>query len=66
MSDNVIHLAFRNPRLVDDTMAMLSCVGCKNKTFTFTQMVVGDFPVMRCAACGDHLGKMGWVHDEDD
>lgn len=65
MADNVIHLAFKSPHVVDDTMAFFSCVHCKNKTFTLTDDRPGTFPLMRCAACGQHIGRMGWAHDDD-
>jgi hypothetical protein len=64
-SDNVIHLAFRSPHVEDDTMAFHACKVCRNKTFTLTADKPGDFPLMRCAACGSHIGRMGWAHDDD-
>lgn len=43
-------------------MCFLSCKVCKNKTFTITQMDQ-EFPLLRCAACGQHIDKIGWLHD---
>lgn len=63
--DNLIHLKFRSPHVVDDTMAFLACGACKNKTYTLTFDRVEGFPLMRCAACGCHIGRMGWAHDDD-
>lgn len=65
MGDNVIRLEFRSPHVQDDTMAFLSCKACNNKTYTLTDDKPGDFPLMRCAACGQHIGRMGWSHDDD-
>ena len=65
MSDNVVHLAFRAPKLDDDMLAMLACKHCRNKTFTFQEDQPGGFPLMKCAACDCHIGRMGWVHDDD-
>lgn len=67
MSDGkVIHLKFKSPHVEDDVMAFLSCVACRNKTFTLTDINPGvNFPMMRCAACGQHIGRMGWAHDDD-
>lgn len=65
MADNVIHLAFKSPHVESDTMAFFACKVCRNKTFTFVQDRVMDFPLMRCAACGQHMGRMGWAHDDD-
>jgi hypothetical protein len=65
MSDNVIHLAFKSPHCEPDTMAFLSCKACKNKTYTLVEDRLYDFPLMRCAACGQHMGRMGWYRDDD-
>lgn len=66
MSEKVIFLEFRSPHVADDLMSFLSCVTCKNKTFTLTDINPGvNFPLMRCAACGQHIGRMGWAHDDD-
>lgn len=65
MADNVIHLKFRSPHVEDDTMSFLACRNCKNKTFTFVVDRPDDFPLMRCADCMNHMGRMGWVHDDD-
>lgn len=62
---NIIHLAFKSPHVQDDMFAMLSCKHCKNKTFTFNMDDVGGFPLMKCAACSAHIGRMGWVHNDD-
>ncbi len=64
MSDNVIHLKFKSPHLESDTMAFVSCKVCRNKTFTLIEDRPEDFPLMRCAACGHHIGRMGWAHDD--
>ena len=67
MSDggNVIHLKFRSPHTEPDMLAFVACRCCKNKTFTLVEDRVGSFPLMRCAACGAHIGRMGWVHDDE-
>lgn len=65
MSDNVVHLSFRNPHTDDDMLAFMACKHCRNKTFTFQEDRPGDFPLMKCACCGQHMGRMGWVHDDD-
>lgn len=65
MADNVVHLAFKSPHVVDDTMAFYACAVCRNKTYTLTDDKPGTFPLLRCAACGQHMGRMGWAHDDD-
>lgn len=63
--DNVVYLKFRSPHVDDDVMTFLACRYCKNKTFTFTLDRDEGFPLMKCAACGQHMGRMGWAHDDD-
>ena len=63
--DNVVILQFRSPHVEDDTMAFIACKHCRNKTYTLTDDKPGTFPLMRCAACGMHMGRMGWAHDDD-
>lgn len=61
MTDNIIHLAFRSPHVEEDVMAFVACKACRNKTYTLTEDKAGDYPLMRCAACGAHIGRMGWA-----
>jgi len=65
-TDNVVFLKFKSPHVEDDdTLALMSCVFCHNKTFNFIHDKTDDFPMMRRAACGAHMGRMGWAHDDD-
>lgn len=68
MSDDnkVIFLAFKSPHVESDTMAFIACKCCRNKTFVLMEDRVGDFPLMKCAACGSHIGRMGWNKDDDE
>lgn len=61
----VIFLKFQSPHVEDDTMAFLACKVCRNKTYTMTRDKMDGFPLMRCAACGQHMGRMGWAYDDD-
>lgn len=63
-SDNVVYLRFENPEVQEDAIAFLSCNTCRNKTYT---LIMGNdkFPRVACAACGQHIGKIGWYNDED-
>lgn len=65
MSAEVIHLKFKSPHVEEDTMCLLACKVCRNKTYTLTYDQIDTFPLMRCAACGNHAGRMGWFHDDD-
>lgn len=62
---DLIKLEFRSPHIEDSARALLACVECKNKTFLLVDDRPGDFPLMQCAACGQHVGRMGWAHDDD-
>jgi hypothetical protein len=61
----VVELKFKSPHVVEDSMAFIACAECRNKTFTLVEDRLGEFPLMRCAACGNHIGRMGWAHDDD-
>ena len=65
MSDNVVFLSFKSPHLVDDERALLGCRNCRNKTFLFVLDKPDDFPLMQCAACQQHMGRMGWAYDDE-
>jgi ribosomal protein S27E len=65
MTENVIHLSFRSPHVEDGERAMLSCKNCQNKTYTLVHDKPAGFPMMQCAGCGAHIGRMGWAHDDD-
>lgn len=65
MSAEVIHLAFRSPHTEDGQRAIISCKNCSNKTYLLIQDRPDYFPLMQCAACCQHMGRMGWAHDDD-
>lgn len=65
MTGEVVFLKFTSPHSEPDTMAFIACKVCHNKTYTLTEDRLSDFPLMRCAACGQHMGRMGWACDDD-
>lgn len=65
MSDKIIHLTFKNPNANPDTMAFIGCAVCRNKTFTVTEDRLNVLPLMRCAACGNHIGRIGWSDEAE-
>mgnify|MGYP001576579116 CR=1 FL=1 len=66
MSDGkVVYLKFKSEQLDEDTMAFLACKVCKNKTFTHTFDDMDNFPLVRCAACGQHIGRVGYADTKD-
>jgi hypothetical protein len=64
--ENVVFLRFKSPHTDEDMMDLSACSYCRNKTFTLTHDKMETFPLMRCAACGAHIGRMGWAHDADE
>lgn len=65
MTGEIVELKFRSPHVEDGARAMLACSECRNKTYLLIDDRPGDFPLMQCAACGQHCGRMGWAHDDD-
>ena len=62
MSDgDVVWLAWHNPRIVEDeTVPLMACKACLNKTFRF-EVYEECAARVYCAACNSYLGRMGWV-----
>lgn len=60
IGDNVIFLKFRSVHAELEGMDFMCCAHCKNKTFVVTYDGT-EFPMMKCAACGSHLGRIGWA-----
>lgn len=65
--DNVVFLNFTSPRVREEpeTIAIIACSNCRNKTFTLTSDGGEKFLKLGCAACGENLGRMGWFHEDD-
>lgn len=65
-SEKVIFLAFDNPKLERETEITLTrCANCKNKTFLLVHHERSDYPMLRCCACGDDVGRIGHVGRDD-
>jgi hypothetical protein len=62
VSDPVVFLAFDNPK-ADRVGAidMMACSHCKNKTFTAVFSDTKPYPMLRCAACTQDIGRFGWA-----
>jgi NMD protein affecting ribosome stability and mRNA decay len=65
MNEKVVFLKFRSDKVEDDAMAFIACSHCRNKTYTLMDQPKG-FPLLRCAACGAHIGKVGWADDDEE
>lgn len=66
MNNNVIELHPKPPNAeYGDGLTFLSCKSCRNKTYTLMYDASSTFPLMKCAACGQAMGRMGWYHDDD-
>ena len=61
----VIYLAFSSLHQVHDQMDFMACKVCRNKTYTHTYVGDSNFPLVRCAACGQHIGRIGWADESD-
>lgn len=60
MNDKVVFLKVNNDKIQPDGKTMMACTWCRNKTFTLVHEDEG-FPMLKCAACGDNMGKIGWT-----
>lgn len=58
---NVVYLKFQGDQIAKDTMALGACTPCGNKTFNLLYDKPDHFPLLRCAACGCHMGRIGWA-----
>ncbi len=61
---DLIYLEFRSPHVEDDMMSFLCCSHCRNKTYLLIVDQLDTFPLIKCSACGKHMGRMGWAHDD--
>lgn len=59
--EKVIFLAFSNPAMEDGGVTYRGCASCHNKTFTVVHDRAEGFPMMRCACCGQDMGRIGWA-----
>jgi hypothetical protein len=59
---NVVFLAYNNDRLEESGPAMLACAICRNKAFSVLAPDDG-FKILKCTACGQHLGRIGWAEE---
>ena len=63
MSDDgkVVFLKFSKPEATaDEYLTFIGCKHCKNKTYTLTNEA-DSYPLLKCAACGSHIGRIGWA-----
>lgn len=60
---SVIQLAFSSGESVVERHALIACRECRNKTFKLRYEGDAQFPLLQCAACEAHIGKIGWVHE---
>lgn len=61
--DKVVFLAYSNATVRPDSIVLGSCATCRNKTFTLLHDDEQSFPTLRCAACGQHHGRIGWASE---
>lgn len=65
-TEKVIYLAFANPNMIDGNIGVdhRACSVCKNKTFVVLYDKPETFPMLRCACCGQDLGRIGWAGED--
>lgn len=64
-SERVVYLAWDNPTIMEDeTVSMLACRQCRNKTYRI-EVYENCGGRVYCTACGSYIGKMGWMPEED-
>jgi hypothetical protein len=62
MGGNVVFLAYSSKKVDEDAQSLIACKHCRNKTFKVIYFVDG-FPMLQCAACDDHISRIGWAED---
>lgn len=62
-NSNVIFLKFSTPEQVPEGITFACCKNCLNKTYTHIYDGGSEFPLVKCAACGAHIGRIGWVQE---
>jgi hypothetical protein len=66
MSATIIELHPKPPSAdYSDGLTFLACKSCRNKTYVLMYDASSAFPLMKCAACGQAMGRMGWYHDDE-
>lgn len=67
MSDKkVVFLAHSSESVATETVQIMACSECRNKTWVAEYGVKGsDFPHMKCAVCGTNAGYFGFVSDAE-
>lgn len=59
--DKVVYLKYTRPEATsDEHLTFIACKHCRNKTYTLTNDA-DAFPLLKCAACGAHIGRIGWT-----
>jgi hypothetical protein len=64
VNDKVVFLEFRNRETVSERNEFVACKGCRNKTFVLVYEGAIASPLMKCSACGAHIGYVGWMPPE--
>lgn len=64
MTGKVIELRPKPPGVDEEHLTFFACGSCRNKTYTLTLDRHSEYPLLKCAACGHKIGRMGWYYDE--
>lgn len=64
MSQEVVYLAFDNPKIRPETsVTLLACSSCRNKTYRI-EVHPDCGGKLHCAACNSYIGTMGWMPEQ--
>jgi hypothetical protein len=61
MSEKIVFLKFRSNDTSAEGINFIACKACRNKTYILIEDKVDAFPMLKCAACGAHIGRIGWA-----
>lgn len=61
VSEKVVFLAFSNDKVESQGIDLITCKRCRNKTYLLVAKDAPEFHMLRCAACGDNIGAIGWA-----
>lgn len=69
MSAEIIKLHTQRPADTTeaDYITFISCKACRNKCYVLIEESRPDmlYPLVKCAACGAAIGRIGWLSGEE-
>ena len=63
MNDKVVYLEFKNKNTIEEGFInFVACANCRNKTYVLIEDEKDQFPLLKCSACGNEIGRIGWAN----